>query len=62
MDMVGEGQVPKLFDIHPKEEEILIDHAEGGIHRRRNGLSAKSLNWSRRRRRRRRRTFVSCKM
>jgi hypothetical protein len=26
----------RLFGTGPKEEEILVDHAEGGIHRNRN--------------------------
>jgi hypothetical protein len=26
----------RLFGTGPKEEEILVDHAEGGIHRSRN--------------------------
>jgi hypothetical protein len=40
----------KLFGAGPKEEQILVDHAEVGIHRNRNRPMAESLNWRRRRR------------
>jgi hypothetical protein len=43
-----------LFNIGLKEEAILVDHADSGIHRSRDRPSALSLNWRRRRRRMRR--------
>jgi hypothetical protein len=38
----------RFFGIGPKKEEILVDHAESGIHRNRNRPLAKSLNRRRR--------------
>jgi hypothetical protein len=38
----------RLFVISPKEEQILVDHPECGIHRSRNRPSANFLKWRRR--------------